>query len=124
MIDEITRLDDGIRVRFSGAVSSNELQEACVECIRQLKVQPYRYQIFCFQNIEDISLSMRQLQMIALHDASAFKEHGVKRVATVSSSELVNGLGLAYASFVRAGDVESAIFEDLAGAEEWVNEAV
>ena len=124
MIDEIRRLDQGVYARFSGTVSSNELQEACVECIRLLKAQPYRYQIFCFQNIEDISLSMRQLQMIALHDAAAFKEHGVKKVATVSSSELVMGLGLAYASFVKAGEVESAVFEDLASAEEWVNEPV
>jgi hypothetical protein len=120
MIEETKIEHGGFIATLSGIVTSNEISEACAIGIELLHRQPYAFQIFIMRDIEDVTISARKMQLIAIQDAEEFRQYGVKKVAIVAESELAVGITNIYRSFHVDEDHQTETFQSFEDALVWV----
>ena len=120
MLEKIEILEDGVVAVFSGVVTTKELIESNDQLLSHLEKFQYRYQLVCFNDIEDFVISAEEMRQAALRDVRAFERNPVAKVAIVSDSKLIYGLARMYDAFAYESTAETEIFETLDEAEQWL----
>ena len=121
MIKSIDYVKDGVEITFTGVITSKELFDANTQILERLKSSPYKYQLVLFQQVDDFKISVQELQEAAMRDIEASKMHPGIKVAVVSDSPLVFGLGRMYEVFAEEGHWETMIFYNIEEAQKWIN---
>ena len=120
MIKEIEYRKDGVLLAFQGKITSKEIIDANTELIDHRDFESFRYQLWLFDPVDDFVLSAEELELLADQDRKASEKNPHIKVAIVSSSPLVYGLGRMYEAFYGDGPWETMVFYDVDEADKWI----
>ncbi len=121
MIKSIDYVEDGVRLAFEGKITSQEILDANMKIINHDGFASIRYQLWMFSSVEDFMLSTNDMMNLAEQDQAASEKNQNVKVAIVSDSPLVYGLGRMYEAFSGDNPWEIMIFYELKEAQEWLN---
>ena len=125
MIKAIEYAKEGVELSFTEVITSKEIYDANTEIIEHLKSSPYKYQLWLFQKVDDFKISAQELENTALRNIEASKTHPGIKVAIVSDSPLVFGIGRMYEAYYKVNANEryweTMIFYDVKKAREWIS---
>ena len=120
MLIEVKKVNNGVIAYFSGLITTKEIIEANDQCVAFLAEDPYRYQIFVFNDIEDFQVSTKEMRMLAHRDVNEFQNSTVQKVAVVCTSPLIYGMTRMYEAYATDSTAETQIFATLEEAQNWV----
>jgi hypothetical protein len=120
MIEQITFNNHGVTAIFSGVITSQEIYDANTEILSHPDFPSLRYQLCIFQNVSDFRLSAYEIMLTAQRDIEASKTNKNVKVAIVSDSTLVYGLGRMYDAFADESDWQTEIFWKIEEAYDWL----
>ena len=110
MINSIQFDDAGVRLSFSGTITSEEIIAANTELFRDEGFESCKYQLWIFREVEDFIISAVELQHIANRDREESKRNPYLKIAIVCDSPLIFGIGRVYEAFYGEGPWETMCF--------------
>jgi hypothetical protein len=120
MIEQVTFNNHGVTAIFSGVITSQEIYDANTEILSHPDFPSLRYQLCIFQNVSDFQISTHELMLTAQRDIEASKTNKNVKVAIVTDSTLVYGLGRMYDAFADESDWQTEIFWKIEEAYDWL----
>ncbi len=120
MIEKIEFNDRGVTLVFTDVITSQEIFDANTSIITHPDFTSLRYQLCIFHTVKDFQLSTAEMLSTAQRDIQAAKQNADVRVAIVTDSTLVYGLGRMYEAFSDESPWETAIFWTIEEAREWL----
>jgi hypothetical protein len=120
VIEQITFNNHGVTAIFSGIITSQEIYDANTEILNHPDFLSLRYQLCIFQNVNDFQISTHEMMLTAQRDIEASKTNKNVKVAIVTDSTLVYGLGRMYDAFADESDWQTEIFWKIEEARDWL----
>jgi len=120
MIENIEFNDHGATIIFSGVITSQEIYEANTAMLTHPDFASLRYQLCIFQNVSDFQLSTNEIMLTAQRDIEASKINTDVKVAIVTDSTLVYGMGRMYEAFADESNWQTEIFWKIEDAHNWL----
>jgi len=120
MIEQITFNNHGVTAIFSGVITSQEIYDANTEILTHPDFPSLSYQLCIFQNVSDFKISTNEMMLVAQRDADASKINANVKVAIVTDSSLVYGLGRMYEAFADESNWQTEIFWKIEEAHDWL----
>lgn len=120
MIDHIEFDDHGVTVVFSGIITSQEIHDANTQILSHPNFPSLKFQLCIFQSVDDFQISTVQIMHVAHRDIDASKINPDVKVAIVTDSSLVYGLGRMYEAFCNESEWQTEIFWKLEEAKAWL----
>lgn len=120
MIDKIEFNGRGVTLVFTGVITSQEIYDANTSIITHPEFTSLRYQLCIFHSVKDFQLSTAEVMSTAHRDVKAAKLNADVKVAIVTDSTLVYGLGRMYDAFSDESPWETEIFWKVEEAHEWL----
>ena len=120
MLKPIVYTEHGVELTLFGLITSEEILVANAGIIKHDKFTTWRYQLWIFENVEDIRLSTNDVRNLARQDTLASHENPDLKIAIVSDSTLAFGLGRMYEAYSSDNKWETMVFGGLEEAREWL----
>jgi hypothetical protein len=120
MIESISFNNQGVTVILSGVITSQEVYDANTEIISHPNFLSLRYQLCIFKDISDFQLSTQQIMLTAQRDIEAAKLNCNVKVAIVTDSTLIYGLGRMYDAFSDESSWQTELFWTIEEARHWL----
>lgn len=121
MIKTIEHSENGVRLCLTGTINSKELLDAHTQITDDPTFIKRKYHLWVFDPVDDFLLSTSDMQKMALIDSALSKVKKNLKIAIVSPSPLVFGLGRMYEAFCDEISWEIMLFYKLEEAIKWVN---
>ncbi len=120
MIKAIEYDNNGVTLTFQGRITSKEILGANTDIINHHSFKEIKYQLWILNDVEDFLLSAVEIKAMADQDSKAAVINPEVKVAIVSKSQLVFGLGRMYEAFSIHNPWEVISFYNLEEALEWI----
>lgn len=121
MIDSIEFKDDGVKIILHCTITSKEIMDINTKLYQHNGFESCRYQLWIFKSVKDVVMSASEIQQIAECDKKESKRNSNIKIAIVSDSPLMFGMGRMYEAFYGKGPWKTMVFYDLDKAEQWLN---
>ena len=114
----------GVYIRFTGVVTSGEVQRSNEELYRDPRFfSAMDYQIADFLSCNSIQAEPEEVRLIASLDAEMSRRHPGVRVAIVTTTQVIYGYSRMYQLCTEQSHWETEIFDSLAAARTWIKQA-
>ncbi len=120
MVNSIEFFPNGVRVKFSGRVTAQEILDTNSEILNHSNFSTTKFSIWVYQDIGQMEYSKGQIRALGDSDRATSLKNPDRQVAIVADSPYVFGLGRMYEAYYGDGPWKIKIFYDLNEAEEWV----
>lgn len=114
--------DDGVEIELTGVVTSEDLLSLSAEMYNHPNMEHFRYQLWHMDGVDDLLISAQQMREVARQDMETAVAFPRMKVAIVSNSSLVYGMGRMYEAFCDGSGWETMVFHDLDEARRWIAE--
>lgn len=113
--------DNGVRVVFTGLVTSKELFDTASHLYDHPGFGNWKYQLWIFHSVSDIVISVEEIRQLAERNKVESLRNPGEKIAIVSDSPLAFGLARVYEGFYGDGPWQTVVFYEIDKAEAWIN---
>jgi hypothetical protein len=115
--------DGGIFVRGEGVITGSEIKEINnIIYESPEKIEKITYQLGDFTDVTDISVSITEIQELAIKDQKAFEVNPNMFIALVAKDDLIFGLSRMWEAFSYKPTFETMVFKKMDDAQKWISE--
>ncbi len=115
--------DGGVLVKSEGVLKGSEIKEANdIIYESPQKIREIKYQICDFLSMDDVSISKREIQQIAMQDKRASEINPNMLIAIVAKTDLGFGLSRMWEALAYESSLKTMVFREMSKARQWIKE--
>ena len=115
--------DGGIIVRGEGIVTGSDIKEINDIIYESPEnIEKIAYQLGDFTDVTDVSISISEIEELAMQDKKASEFNPNMFIALVGKKDIIFGLSRMWEAFTHDSTFETMVFRKIEDAQQWIKE--